>query len=204
MGQEMQKTREEMEIEARKRMAKQRRKEKEDALKERQRIRAELEKDKRERAANKGKLTGKLGIDGYNPSAIQYGVNPDGTPLEEDAPAEKKKKAPPSAAKMDEYITKVSSYRAGGDGGNCLKILKAYIGNVVKNPDEPKYKKINMENKAYKTKVKPFLGAKNLLLAIGFAPTEDGTALELTEDADMEVLKQANAKVEAAYEKYMK
>lgn len=204
MGQEMQKTREEMEIDARKRMAKQRRKEKEDALKERQRIRAELEKDKRERAANKGKLTGKLGIDGYNPSAIQYGVNPDGTPLEEDAPAEKKKKAPPSAAKMDEYITKVSSYRAGGDGGNCLKILKAYIGNVVKNPDEPKYKKINMENKAYKTKVKPFLGAKNLLLAIGFAPTEDGTALELTEDADMEVLKQANAKVEAAYEKYMK
>lgn len=204
MGQEMQKTREEMEIEARKRMAKQRKKEKEDAIKERQRIRAELEKDKRERAANKGKLTGRLGVDGYNPSGIQYGVNPDGTPVvEEEAPA-KKKKAPPSAAKMDEYITKVSSYRAGGDGGNCLKILKAYIGNVVKNPDEPKYKKINMENKAYKAKVKPFLGAKNLLLAIGFAPTEDGTALELADDADMEVLKQANAKVEAAYEKYMK
>lgn len=204
MGQEMQKTREEMEIEARKRMAKQRKKEKEDALKERERIRAELEKDRRERAANKGKLTGKLGVDGYNPSAIQYDVNPDGTPVEEDAPAAPKKKAPPSAAKMDEYITKVSSYRAGGDGGNCLKILKAYIGNVVKNPGEPKYKKINMENKAYKTKVKPFLGAKNLLLAIGFAPTDDGTALELTEDADMEVLAQANAKVEAAYEKYMK
>jgi len=206
MGQEMQKTREEMEIEARKRMAKQRKKEKEDALKERQRIRAELEKDKRERAANKGKLTGKLGVDGYNPSAIQYDVNPDGTPVvEEDASAAApKKRAPPSAAKMDEYITKVSSYRAGGDGGNCLKILNAYIGNVVKNPDEPKYKKINTENKAYKTKVKPFLGAKNLLLAIGFAPTDDGAALELTEDADMEVLKQANAKVEAAYEKYMK
>eukprot|EP00573_Skeletonema_grethae_P001853 CAMPEP_0201686186 /NCGR_PEP_ID=MMETSP0578-20130828/721_1 /ASSEMBLY_ACC=CAM_ASM_000663 /TAXON_ID=267565 /ORGANISM="Skeletonema grethea, Strain CCMP 1804" /LENGTH=551 /DNA_ID=CAMNT_0048170205 /DNA_START=29 /DNA_END=1685 /DNA_ORIENTATION=+ len=204
MGQEMQKTREEMEIEARKRMAKQRKKEKEDALKERQRIRAELEKDKRERAANKGKLSGRLGVDGYNPSGIQYGVNPDGTPVVEEEALQKKKKAPPSAAKMDEYITKVSSYRAGGDGGNCLKILKAYIGNVVKNPDEPKYKKINMENKAYKTKVKPFLGAKNLLLAIGFAPTEDGTALELMEDADMEVLKQAHAKVEAAYEKYMK
>ena len=203
MGQEMQKTREQMEIEQRKRMAKQRKKEKEDALKERQRIRAELEKDKRERAANKGKLTGKLGMDGYNPSGIQYDVNPDGSPADADAPAPKKK-PPPSAAKMDEYITKVSSYRAGGDGGNCLKILKAYIGNVVNNPDEPKYKKINMENKAYKTKVKPFLGAKNLLLSIGFAPTDDGTALELTEDADMEVLKQAKEKVEAAYEKYMK
>ena len=203
MGQEMQKTREEMEIEQRKRMARQRKKEKEDAIKERQRIRAELEKDKRERAANKGKLTGRLGVDGYNPSGIQYELNPDGTPVEEEAPA-KKKKAAPSAAKMDEYISKVSSYRAGGDGGNCLKILKAYIGNVAKNPDEPKFKKINMENKAYKAKVKPFLGAKNLLLAIGFAQSDDGTALELSEDADMEVLKQALTKVEAAYDKYMK
>ena len=204
MGQEMQKTREEMEIDSRKRMAKQRKKEKDDALKERQRIRAELEKDKRERAANKGKLTGKLGVDGYNPSAIQYDMNPDGTPVVEKDAAKPKKKAPPTAAKMEEYISKVASYRAGGDGGHCLNILKAYIGNVVKNPGEQKYKKINMENKAYKNKVKPFLGAKNLLLAIGFAPTDDGTVLELTEDADMEVLKQANAKVEAAYEKYMK
>lgn len=71
MGKEMAKTREQMEQEARKRQARLKKKEKEDALKERQRIRAELEKDKRERAANKGKLKGKLGVDGYNPDAIQ-------------------------------------------------------------------------------------------------------------------------------------
>lgn len=203
MGKQMLKTREDMEIDQRKRMAQQRKKEKEDALKERQRIRAELDKDRRERAANKGKLSSKLGVDGYQPDGIQYDVNPDGG-SQEDAPSPKKMAAAPSTAKMDEYITKVSSYRAGGDGGNCLKILKTYIGNVVNNPDDPKYKKINMENKAYKTKVKPFLGAKNLLLAIGFAPTDDGTALELTEDANMDVLKQAQEKVEIAYEKYMR
>eukprot|EP00584_Thalassiosira_punctigera_P008974 CAMPEP_0172527284 /NCGR_PEP_ID=MMETSP1067-20121228/2010_1 /TAXON_ID=265564 ORGANISM="Thalassiosira punctigera, Strain Tpunct2005C2" /NCGR_SAMPLE_ID=MMETSP1067 /ASSEMBLY_ACC=CAM_ASM_000444 /LENGTH=571 /DNA_ID=CAMNT_0013310995 /DNA_START=47 /DNA_END=1762 /DNA_ORIENTATION=- len=203
MGKEMSKTREQMEMEARKRSARQRKKEKEDAARERQRIRAELEKDKRERAANKGKLSSKLGVDGYNPDAIQYDVPGEGAAAEEGA-AKKPKKAAPSAAKMDEYISKVSSYRAGGDGGNCLKILKAYIGNVVKNPDDPKYRKINMENKAYKTKVKPFIGAKNLLLCLGFAPNEQGTALELGEDADAEVLKRAKEKVEAAYEKYMK
>eukprot|EP00581_Thalassiosira_minuscula_P000567 CAMPEP_0183748888 /NCGR_PEP_ID=MMETSP0737-20130205/67995_1 /TAXON_ID=385413 /ORGANISM="Thalassiosira miniscula, Strain CCMP1093" /LENGTH=564 /DNA_ID=CAMNT_0025984631 /DNA_START=25 /DNA_END=1719 /DNA_ORIENTATION=- len=206
MGQEMAKTREQMESEQRKRMAQQRKKEKEAAIKERQRIRAELEKDKRERMANKGKLSSKLGVEGYNPDGIQYDVPGEGGEgnNDEEAVAKKPKKAAPSPAKMDEYITKVSSYRAGGDGGNCLKILKAYIGNVVKNPDDPKYKKINMENKAYKTKVKPFLGAKSLLLCVGFAPSEDGTALELGEDADMAVLTQAKEKVEAAYEKYMK
>lgn len=203
MGQLAAKTREEMEIDARKRSAQQRKKEKEAAVRERQRIRAELEKDKRERAANKGKLKSNLGVDGYNPSAIQYDVGGDDAD-EEGAAKKPKTKTPPSVAKMDEYITKVSSYRAGGDGGNCLKILKAYIGNVVKNPDDPKYRKINMENKAYKTKVKPFLGAKNLLLCLGFSVNEEGTALELQEDADMKALETAVGKVEAAYTNYMK
>lgn len=67
----MAKTREQMDAETRKRTAMLKKKEKEAALRERQRIRAELEKDKRERAANKGKLSSKLGIDGYNPDAIQ-------------------------------------------------------------------------------------------------------------------------------------
>ena len=157
MGKEMVKTKEQMEIDQRKRMARQRKKEKEAAVRERQRIKAELEKDKRERAANKGKLKSKLGVDGYNPDAIQYEVDEGGAGQEEEQEKKKPKKAPPSVAKIDEYLAKVSSYRAGGDGGNCLKILKAYLGNVVKNPDEPKFKKINMENKAYKTKVKPFV-----------------------------------------------
>ena len=205
MGKEMAKTREQMEAEARKRAALMKKKEKEAALKERARIRAELEKDKRERAANKGKLGSKLGIDGYNPDAIQYDISMGGGDTnQEGGEAKKPKKIPPSAAKLDEYISKVSSYRAGGDGGNCLKILKAYITNVVDHPEEDKYKKINTENKAYKTKVKPFLGAKNLLLAVGFAPGEDGASLVLDDDADRSVLVGAKEKLEVAYEKYMK
>jgi thiol-disulfide isomerase/thioredoxin len=203
MGKEMAKTREQMEIEERKRIAQQHKREKDNAIRERQRIRAELEKDKLERMANKGKLSSRLGVDGYHPDAIQYDA-PGDAHKQEGAAAPAVKKVAPSVAKMDEYITKVSSYRAGGDGGNCLKILKAYIGNVVKHPDDPKYRKINMENNAYRTKVKPFLGAKSLLLCVGFAPTTDGTALELAENADMAVLKQAEEKVDAAFQKYTK
>ena len=84
--------------------------------------------------ANKGKLHSTLGVDGYNPSAIQYD---DGT--DEPSPQKTKKSHTANVAKIDEYIKKVSSYRAGGDGGKCLKILKAYVGNVADNPGEDKF-----------------------------------------------------------------
>lgn len=198
MGKNMAQTREEMEKSARMREAKQRKKEKEDFRRERARIKAEIEKDKRERAAHKGKLTSKLGIDGYHPDGIQYDVDA-GVSSPGHHPH---KKIKASVAKIDEYISKVSSYKAGGDGGKCLKILSLYVKNIVENPGEDKFKKINMENKAYKTKVKPFIGAKALLLAVGFSPNEGNDALVLEDDANMDVLKETQKKLEAAYTAY--
>lgn len=197
MGKEMAKTREQMEAEQRKRDALARKREKEEARKERERIRAELEKDKAERRSNQGKLKSTLGVEGYNPSAIQYD---DGT---EAVTQSKPKKAKADISKIDEYIKKVSSYRAGGDGEKCLKILKAYVGNVADNPDEEKFKLINMDNKAFKTKVKPFIGGKQLLLAVGFAPKEgEPTTLVLDPDADMQVLKDTKDKLVKAIEEF--
>jgi UBX domain-containing protein 1/4 len=191
------KTREEMEKEQRKREAEARKREKQEFKRERDRIRAELEKDKRERMTNKGKLQSTLGVDGYNPSAIQYDTNPDGPePL---AQKQKTSGAANAAAKIDEYITKVSSYRAGGDGGKCLKILKLLVGNAADNPEEEKFKKINLETNAYKSKVKPFVGAKSLLVAVGFSPQEnDPTHLILKEDVDYQLLKDTKEKLEKA------
>lgn len=201
------KTKEEMAILARKREARLRKKEKEDFKRERARIKAEIEKDKRERAAHKGKLTSKLGIDGYNPDAIQYNVdgNGGGGSAAADGSASQSRPAPKkkgNAAKIDEYIQKISSYKAGGDGGKCLKILILYLKNIVANPTEEKYRKINMDNKVYKTKIKPFIGAKILLLAVGFAPNDGNSALILAEDADMDVLKQTKEKLEKAFSAY--
>ena len=170
---------------------------------ERERIRAELEKDKRERMANKGKLKGRQGVDGYAPSAIQY--DQDGEGEAEPAAQRPKTGSKANAAKMDEYIEKVSSYRAGGDGGKCLKVLKLLVGNAADNPGEEKFKSINMETKTYKNKVKPFVGAKNLLMAVGVGLPEknnDGTHLVLKEDADIELLKSTKAKLQQAMVKY--
>ena len=201
MGQEMKKTREEMEIKQRKNEAYLRKKEKIEARKERERIRAELAKDKAERAANKGKLHTRLGVDGYNPSAIQYNVGPDGKPLDE-ASSEKVSKVEnkSTAKKIDDCIKKVSAYRAGGDGGRCLKVLLAYVRNVADSDDE-KFRTINMKNKAYIGRIKPFIGAKTLLLSVGFAPNESNDALIITEP-DKTLLSETKAKLEAALATY--
>lgn len=198
MGKEMAKTKEELEKEQRKREAYLRKKEKEDFKKERARLRQELARDKAERASHKGKLTSKLGVGGYKPDGIQYDVDGEGGDATGASDQQKQNKAKADAAKIDEYIAKVSSYKAGGDGGQCLKILKIYVSNVVDNPDEEKFKTIKMDNKAYKLKVKPFIGAKNLLLACGFSPDESGDVLVLSDTADRQVLTDTKAKLEAA------
>lgn len=201
MGQQMNKTKEEMERTAMSRQAKQRKREKEAFKRERARIKAEIEKDKAERRAHKGRLKSKLGIEGYNPDAIQYDVD-DGDGEEAQSPAPTKKKPKASVAKIDEYISKVAAYRAGGDGGKCLKVLFAYIKNIVEKPDDDKFRHIKMDNKVFKSKIKPFIGAKSLLLAVGFVANDNATVLDLDEHADREVLSQTKEKLEAALATY--
>lgn len=203
MGKEMAKTKEQLDQEQRKREAYLRKKEKDAFQKERLRLREELARDRAERAAHKGKLSSRLGVDGYKPDGIQYdvptGAADDGADNAAVAQQQNKPNKPKAdVGKIGEYISKVSSYKAGGDGGVCLKVLKTYIGNVVDKPEEEKFKTINMENKAFKTKVKPFVGAKSVLLACGFNPNESGDALVLSDDADPQVLKDTKAKLEAA------
>lgn len=205
MGKEVAKTKEQMERGKMKREAQLRKKQKHDERKERDRIVAELEKDKAERRANKGKLSGKLGVKGYNPDAIQYGKKEDEASAEHDeAKPASATKGSASPAKIDEYIKRVSSYRAGGDGGKCLKILWHYVGNAADKPDEEKFRSINMENKVFKTKVKPFIGAKTLLMAVGFSQNNEGTAMILGEGANVAVMKSTKEKLEAAYAAYSK
>jgi UBX domain-containing protein 1/4 len=67
MGKEILKTKEQLEMEQRKREAALRKREKEAFKRERDRLRAELAKDKAERIANAGKLSSRIGVDGYAP-----------------------------------------------------------------------------------------------------------------------------------------
>mmetsp|Transcript_15553 Transcript_15553/g.25940 ORF Transcript_15553/g.25940 Transcript_15553/m.25940 type:complete len:404 (+) Transcript_15553:434-1645(+) len=202
MGKEMAKTKEQMDADARKREAVVRKREKDSFKRERERLRAEIARDKAERIANKGKLSTRLGVGGYKPDGVQYEAGGEGAESAEAADVEQKKpKAKISPAKIDDYIKTISSYRAGGDGGKCLKMLILYVGNVVDHPDEDKFKRLSV-GKAFKTKIKPFVGAKQLLIAVGFYPNETGTVLVLKEGADTQLLADTDAKLRTAFNSY--
>ncbi|KAL4436460.1 hypothetical protein ABPG74_003026 [Tetrahymena malaccensis] len=70
----------------------------------------------------------------------------------------------------------------------CLKTIQIYIQNMVNNPTEEKFRKINLENKAYQTRVGECFGAKETLLYLGFV--EEGTFL-VNHNPNFEILKQA-------------
>lgn len=50
----------------------------------------------------------------------------------------------------------------------CVETLCKYLENIVSNPDEEKYQKIRMSNRAFCERVQPIEGSMELLLAAGF------------------------------------
>lgn len=62
-----------------------------------------------------------------------------------------------------------------------------YLNNIIKNPQEEKFKKLNLKGKAFTERVSSCYGAVGSLEAIGFAPNaEDFLVLNKT---DLELLK---------------
>ena len=55
----------------------------------------------------------------------------------------------------------------------CFKTISVYTGNVLKDPSDPKYQSINLENKAFQTRVGKIQGGKVILQGFGFQD-EDG------------------------------
>lgn len=102
-----------------------------------------------------------------------------------------------------ECINRVAQYRAGGDGGNCLKLLGVFIGNVCDNKDEMKYRGVSLESKAYKGKVKGLNGGRKLLELCGWVQDAEEERLVLNDDTlDFEFLVKTRADLAAALVAY--
>jgi hypothetical protein len=71
---------------------------------------------------------------------------------------------------------------------NCFKLLKAYLSNVLKDPENEKFRKINKENKAFSEKVAKVEGGLYFLRAVGF---EDENSFLVMKKVDAEVIKSA-------------
>lgn len=185
------------------------RKEKADAKAEKERIMAEIARDKAVRAKNGGMLPTVLGVDGYNPSAIQYDEKTavDGGDANS-SEAGVKRAAPAKTTEeiIEGSIATISRYRTRGEGGNALKLLSLFVKNVAEKPTELKYRSISTESNAYKTKVAPYMGGTALLKALGFEKSEEGKlTLSVTDDDTTSFLPRfqaALAKLTAAEEKF--
>ena len=66
---------------------------------------------------------------------------------------------------------------------------RRYLDNMIKNPDDEKYRKIRKNNKIFAEKVAPVEGAEEFLEAIGFQKTmEEGIVLQVYNKSYIETI----------------
>lgn len=218
MGKEALKTKEEMEVIARKHEIAKAKKEKEEFARERARLKEEIARDKAERKARGGKLSTKLGVDGYNPSAPQgvYGAAAAGGSGADAgtegggeraaavaAPAaEASKPAEIGEAMMKKAVDLLARQTVAGLGGTAMKTCLAYIKNALTKPEDEKFRCIKLDNNAYKTRIASCIGGTALLKSVGFAKEESRLFMSL-EARDEALLTAAKEKLEAALANYV-
>ncbi|KAL0924397.1 hypothetical protein M5K25_005223 [Dendrobium thyrsiflorum] len=174
----------------RKRIIELRKAEKEEEKRAREKIRQRLEEDKAERRR-------KLGLPPEDPAATKPTTIP---------PAEEKKSALPIKP-----VTKLEQMR------DCLRSLKqnhkeddakvkrafqtllTYVGNVARNPNEEKFRKIRLNNATFQDRVGSLHGGIEFLEICGFEKQEGGEFLFLARDkVDMVVLNSAGSELNSA------
>lgn len=207
-GKNVSKIKEDMDQMQRKREHEQRRKEQQEERKEKERLRALIQRDKEERAKHHGKLPSKLGMEGYNPAVGYDGgeEGEEGDRHQTQGEEEEQQQQLCGLGAIDHFLHTLSRYRAGGDGGTAMKTVRAYLKNLLKDPSDERFQTINMENNAFKTRVKPFVGGLHILLEVGFekVEAEDGQkSLVLNmEKFDIEFASDVFAKIDEAWEMY--
>lgn len=215
-GKSIIKTNEELQRLSRQREFAAMKKEKEAQKAERERLRLEIAKDKAERASRGGYLPGRLDPEGYAPSGLQgaYGASVPGG--EETGEGGKKEELNISKSAADEMpagstsmegaekaIGLMKRQRIADSGGMALKTLIAYIKNIAETPAEEKFRSINVENKAFKSRVATVVGAAGFLKSVGFVKDDaEGRWYLAPEHVDVAFLGEVKGKLEAALMEY--
>ncbi|KAG2651098.1 hypothetical protein PVAP13_1NG247800 [Panicum virgatum] len=174
----------------RKRMIELRRLEKEEEKRAREKIRQKLEEDKAERRR-------KLGLPPEDPAASKPSAPP---------PVEEKKSALPirpatKAERMRDCLRNLKQQNKDDDAKvkRAFQTLLTYIGNVAKNPDEEKFRKIRLTNATFQERVGNLHGGIEFLELCGFEKLEGNEFLFLPRDkVDKAILNTAGAELNSA------
>ncbi|KAI3440824.1 uncharacterized protein J3R85_003056 [Psidium guajava] len=173
----------------RKRLLALRKAEKEEERRAREKIRQKLEEDKAERRR-------KLGLPPEEPSAAK----PSAPVIEE-----KKSSLPVRPAtkteQMRECLRSLKQNHKEDDAKvkRAFQTLLTYIGNVAKNPNEEKFRKIRVTNPSFQERVGALKGGIGFMELCGFEKIEGGEFLFLPRDkVDMAVLNSAGSELDSA------
>ena len=79
--------------------------------------------------------------------------------------------------------------RNPGVAKTCFKTISVYLTNVLKNPTEEKFRKINLANEAFQKRVGKINGAMSILKGSGFEEQGDDS-LQIN-NVDENLLKEA-------------
>ncbi|CAD5178869.1 unnamed protein product [Musa acuminata subsp. malaccensis] len=181
----------------RKRILALRKAEKEEEQRAREKIRQKLEEDKAERRR-------KLGLPPEDPVSSKPSA----------APEEQKKaliisnkfsflpvKPATKAERMRDCLRSLKQHHKDEDAKvkRAFQTLLTYVGNVAKNPNEEKFRKIRLNNPTFQDRVGGLHGGVEFLELCGFEKLEDGEFLFLPRDkVDMAVLNSAGSELNSA------
>ncbi|KAL9436299.1 hypothetical protein AB3S75_022364 [Citrus x aurantiifolia] len=163
--------------------------EKEEVKRARQKIRQKIEADKVERRRQ-------LGFSSENPVTL----NPS-KPIVQDKMTSLPVMTITKAEKMRECLRSLRRNHKEDDARvkRAFQTLLIYVGNIVKNPNEEKYRKIRLGNPLFQDRVGSMKGGIEFLELCGFEKTEGGDFLHLPSDKlDMEGLNAAGSLLRSA------
>ncbi|KAI3884372.1 hypothetical protein MKW92_039529, partial [Papaver armeniacum] len=173
----------------RKRIIALRKAEKEEEKRAREKIRQKVEEDKVERRR-------KLGLPPEDPTVSR----PAAVPVVEEKKTFLPIKPVTKVEKMREWLRALKQNHKDDDAKvkRAFQTLLTYVGNVAKNPDEEKFRKIRLTNQSFQDRVGSMRGVE-FLEVLGFEKIEGGEFMFLPRDkVDMVVLNSAGSELNSA------
>ncbi|KAE8076244.1 hypothetical protein FH972_014907 [Carpinus fangiana] len=173
----------------RKRIVALRKAEKEEEKRAREKIRQKLEEDKAERRR-------KLGLPPEDSSSVKHS-----SPVVEEKKSSLPIRPATKAEQMRECLRALKQNHKDDDAKvkRAFQTLLTFAGNVVKNPDEEKFRKIRLSNQSFQERVGALRGGIEFLELCGFEKIEGGEFLFLARDkVDIAVLNSAGAELDSA------
>jgi hypothetical protein len=78
---------------------------------------------------------------------------------------------------INTVATLYTEFRTPGMAQTCFKTCSTLIGNLLKDPSNEKFRRVNMDNEAIKKRVTTLNGGLNILKGAGFVKSDEGNFL---------------------------